>query len=380
MSSIKKRTYEYADKAGKTRNRVAFRARYRDLDGRQFEKEFPREKLARDWLNKQIAALETGTHVDPKHAKITVNAWCDMWLEGYKVNRDSTVRQAEMHLAKIKTQFGQRRLSSITPTQVKNWIAKLQKDGLSASYIYALHKRLAQLYSDAIHDSYVAKSPCSRRTSPPMGEQVQYVATTAQVWALHDAMEDRLQGTVLLGAFAGLRLAEVCGLRPQDMDFVENIVNPAVQYPAEPLKSKASKTPIPIPGQMAFELSTHVALTGVEETLFVNAWGDQLAPRTLERAFRKARDRVIADEVEAEVLAHARLSALFRFHDLRHYFASYLINSGVDIKTVQKRMRHASAKTTLDVYGHLFPDSDESTRDAVSVAFEARPKPNLRAV
>ena len=42
----------------------------------------------------------------------------------------------------------------------------------------------------------------------------------------------------------------------------------------------------------------------------------------------------------------------FRFHD-RHYYASLLISSGLDVKVVQARLRHAFAKTTLDAYGHL---------------------------
>ncbi len=62
----------------------------------------------------------------------------------------------------------------------------------------------------------------------------------------------------------------------------------------------------------------------------------------------------------------------FRFHDLRHYFASLLIAAGCDIKTVQARVRHGSAKTTLDTYGHLFPDAEESTRAAVSAALAVR--------
>ncbi len=62
----------------------------------------------------------------------------------------------------------------------------------------------------------------------------------------------------------------------------------------------------------------------------------------------------------------------FRFHDLRHYFASLLIASGTDVKVVQARLRHASAKTTLDCYGHLWPDSDDSTRSAVDAVFAAR--------
>ena len=55
----------------------------------------------------------------------------------------------------------------------------------------------------------------------------------------------------------------------------------------------------------------------------------------------------------------------FRYHALRHYFASLLIALGGDVKVVQARLRHASAKTTLDTYGHLWPGSDDSTRAAI---------------
>ena len=62
----------------------------------------------------------------------------------------------------------------------------------------------------------------------------------------------------------------------------------------------------------------------------------------------------------------------FRYHDLRHYFASLLIASGLDVKVVQTRLRHASAMTTLNTYGHMWPDADESSRAAVAVVLAAR--------
>jgi hypothetical protein len=65
------------------------------------------------------------------------------------------------------------------------------------------------------------------------------------------------------------------------------------------------------------------------------------------------------------------LPAGFRYHDLRHYFASLLIADGADVKTVQARPRHASAKTTLDTYGHIWPGRDESTRAAIDAALTA---------
>lgn len=51
--------------------------------------------------------------------------------------------------------------------------------------------------------------------------------------------------------------------------------------------------------------------------------------------------------------------------DLRHAYASALIQAGESVKVVQARMGHASAMVTLDVCGHLWPDSDDRTRAAV---------------
>lgn len=46
-----------------------------------------------------------------------------------------------------------------------------------------------------------------------------------------------------------------------------------------------------------------------------------------------------------------------RIHDLRHTFASLLINQGEKLKYVQQQLGHASITTTVDRYGHLMPDA-----------------------
>lgn len=200
----------------------------------------------------------------------------------------------------------------------------------------------------------------SRRPSPAAGKQRPYVCTTEQMWVLHDALPERLRAAVLLGAFAGLRGAEVCGLRISGVDFMRGVITPAVQYPAQPRKTDASRSALPIPQSFAIALSAHVAKWSVEGFVLLNEWGDHLAPWTLQRAIRSARKRVPG------------LPPDFRFHDLRHYLASVLIASGADVKVVQARLRHVSAKTTLDTYAHLWPDSDESTRAAIDAVMQAR--------
>ena len=160
---------------------------------------------------------------------------------------------------------------------------------------------------------------------------------------------------MLLGAFAGLRVAEVAALRVEDVDFMRGIITPAIQYPGEELTTEMSKTPIPIPHDLAVMLNANPVTWG-SSTIVVGAFGRSVAPYTIEMAFRAARETVLG------------LPDGFRIHDLRHYFASLLIAAGLDIKTVQARLRHASAKTTLDTYGHMWPDRDESSRAAVAAA------------
>lgn len=52
-------------------------------------------------------------------------------------------------------------------------------------------------------------------------------------------------------------------------------------------------------------------------------------------------------------------------HSLRHFYASLLIRHGESVKVVQPRLGHATATETLDTYSHLWPDSEDRTRDAV---------------
>ena len=52
-------------------------------------------------------------------------------------------------------------------------------------------------------------------------------------------------------------------------------------------------------------------------------------------------------------------------HALRHYYASLLIRFGESVKTVQARLGHATAAETLDTSSHIWPDSDDRTRDAI---------------
>ncbi|MBP2192143.1 hypothetical protein BJ987_005044 [Nocardia goodfellowii] len=65
----------------------------------------------------------------------------------------------------------------------------------------------------------------------------------------------------------------------------------------------------------------------------------------------------------------------FTWHDLRHFYASALIQAGASVKTVQVRLGHSDANTTLRVYTHLWPDQDSHTREAIETLFAAESEP-----
>lgn len=350
-----------SDRHGK---RGRYRVRYRlDRGARQlYSPSFERKRDAEQWLRDLVTDLQTGRYVDPKRANMTVQAWSETWLKGYGSRKKTTVRMAEVHLKIINATFGDVPLIAVKPSDVNAWVAEMQKDGRAQSYVYAVYRRFAQLMGDAVHDGIIPRSPCSRRTAPGQGQQRPYVATLEQVWQIHDLFPENLRAAVLLAAFAGLRLGECAGLRAADVDFMRGVITPAVQYPDEDLKTDYSKTPIPIPNELSLQLSKAVAL-GSGEWVVTSPIGRQSTPWQIERAMREVRPKVEG------------LPDGFRFHDFRHFYASLLIASGLDVKVVQKRLRHKNATTTLNVYAHMFPDKDEAARAAVAAAFAARAAP-----
>jgi integrase len=77
--------------------------------------------------------------------------------------------------------------------------------------------------------------------------------------------------------------------------------------------------------------------------------------------FNEAWNRAVAD---------AGLPGQPHFHDLRHTYASLLIQAGESVKVVSARLGHASAVETLETYAHLWPDSDEHTVTVLDAAYD----------
>lgn len=163
----------------------------------------------------------------------------------------------------------------------------------------------------------------------------------------------------------GLRQGECFGLTVDRVDFLRRQVRVDRQLIGAkagvpefgPPKSKAGFRTVPMPEIVATDLAEHLARYGPGPAglVFTNTRGTPLT-------------RSLCGEMWHRARAKAGLPDWATFHDLRHFYASLLIAKGCSVKAVQKRLGHQSAMETLDTYGHLWPDSDDETRQAVDGA------------
>lgn len=162
--------------------------------------------------------------------------------------------------------------------------------------------------------------------------------------------------------FAGLRAGEITALTRADVDWYAPSIAVTEQHGGDELKSETSSGTLPIPAELARMLAADAG-----ETMIVSpvsgVFGRGVTAWQLNRVWSDTRAAVDG------------LPEGFRIHDLRHYFASLLISAGLDIKVVQTRMRHASPVVTLRTYGHLWPDTDDTSRAAVAGVLSARKSP-----
>jgi integrase len=175
---------------------------------------------------------------------------------------------------------------------------------------------------------------------------------------------------VSLALATGLRRGELLGLQWGDIDLDAGTlrVERSLEETKEGLRLKSPKTKserrnIALPSgsvdmlralkvqQMEIRLALGLGKPDAETLVFSDIEGRLLKPHTISRAWRR-------------VVAAKKLPAV-TFHALRHTHASMLINAGVDILTISRRLGHSKASVTLDVYGHLIGGADEAAALAI---------------
>lgn len=363
---------------------------WRDHDGRQRSKSFDRKSDAQKHLSTVEADLLRGTYVDPRAGQVTLAEYAHEWMSKQEW-RPATQALAESHLRNhIGPGLGQRSLLAITRTDVQGFVTGLNRgeNALSPRTIDAIYRRLVSILEAAVYDRKIARSPAVKIKLPKVNKAVADSVVALDLDDVHRiaaAAPPWMTAFVWTIATAGLRPGEAAGLTLERVDFmrrelhIDRQLTTIVRDPEDtphgetrttavlaPPKTESSVRRIPIADSLVAELNRHLAACRPLEfapgatLLFTNSKGQPLRRNTLGYTWDQLRTKLdLAPEARG-------------WHSLRHTYASWLIEAGLSVKTVQARLGHASATETLEVYSHLWPDSDDDTRAAIDTRLAGR--------
>ncbi len=176
-------------------------------------------------------------------------------------------------------------------------------------------------------------------------------------------MPPRYKSLIVLGAGTGLRISEALGLTQDRVNWLRRYVTidrqlsraPRDDPVFAPVKDRKNRPRgIPLPQIVVEALVEHVRVFGTVPggLLFSNEKGLPVRHTTFSDVWQRAAGPVGIPKSEG-------------FHLLRHFYASVLIERGESVKVIQDRLGHTSAQMTLDIYGHMWPENDDTTRAAV---------------
>jgi integrase len=198
-------------------------------------------------------------------------------------------------------------------------------------------------------------------------------ATAAKI--LESLSGPELALTILIAA-TGIRISEALGLRWEDVDYENKRINLRRVYVnetlVERLKTDDSEAPVPLTDLLAVCLRAWQA-----ETVYGQPGDWVFASKKNKGRTPRSGSILTADYLRpAAIAAGVKLQPgqRFGFHNLRHGLASWLVNQGMDVKTVQGLLRHSNVTTTLGLYAHSVDASMMAAQDAMMRALKTRPR------
>lgn len=314
-------------------------------------------------------------------ARLTVSEFAQQYLK-YKSTevRATTLALMERHLrTHILPTLGPLRLAAVTPRIIADWLASLHDSGCARSSIQSYHVLAKAMFARAVELGLIPSNPFPRRVPraplPDAPPQELHYYTPEQFAAFYRAvsgpavtLRDWDYATYFAVAFyTGMRRGEIMALRWPDIDFEARLIRVRRSYAAAgsaatrvetPPKTRSSirdlSIPAPLLSALLQQLARQQAVPGFSPGCLVCGGPEHLTASSIASVLRKA-------------AAAAGLPRI-RVHDFRHSHASLLVNNGINIQEVARRLGHSNVEVTWAIYSHLYPREEEratSVLDAV---------------
>ncbi len=260
--------------------------------------------------------------------------------------------------------FGKRKLNEITRQHVKDVCFQKLKEGLSSRSVKYIATTISAIFNHAIEDNLVNYNPALKPGKfiklDSRTDKIDFL-TPDEVNLLIETARGhfpKLYPLLLTAVRTGMRQGEILGLKWEDIDFNGKFIEVKRGWDSTGKKfttPKNGKTRRVDMSDMLIEtlrgwrkIQSEIELKGGMrfDLVFPSDAGTPIDYCNLNKIYKKC-------------LKKAELRNI-RFHDLRHTYASLLINLGESLAYIRDQLGHYSIQITVDTYGHLIPGSNRA--------------------
>lgn len=317
--------------------------------------------------------------ISVKNNNITLDQWFKIWLETYKEDdiRVSTRYQyKQVYQSKISPTLGTIKLGDMKQLDIKRLLSKTKKDGFSFSVCNKMRIILVDMYNKAIDNDLVIKNPAKGLTLKRDDK------TEPKVLSLEEQKDffNCCSGTFYDNAYivhvnTGLRPGELFGLKVEDIDWENNVIHvrrtlsyqkfeelgdTKKEFHLGDPKTDTSIRDIPINKRCSEALKKQIVQKKIisqktskdvqaeyKDFLFTTKFNTPLNAQIYTDSIKKIVDEINLTKYPIEYMEY------FSGHTFRHTFATRCFEAGIQPKTVQKYLGHASLDMTMNLYTHV---------------------------
>jgi integrase len=377
-----------------------WRASYRDPSSRQVSKTFKTKREAATFLAQVSTATSAGTYVSPHAGRVLFGDHARHWMATWNTQATTTARDGSIMRNHVLAKWESWPLAKIDHLAVQGWITDLG-DRLSPATLVQCRRMMSGVMRSAVRNRLIVANPCDEIRIPARRRQDtddQIIDRAVFRSSLLPVVPHRYRALVGLGGGAGLRWGEGVGLCHDALDLdaatlrvVRTVIEVSGRTAFKPFpKTGAGRRSVPLPAWLVTLLREHVETypRGEAGLIFANrVGGAHLRTLFRSRVWRPALVRagflgtvepdgpkyrgtwtdaagvsgseLFASEAAAVNHVARHQAGGLRFHDLRHSYATWLVDDGVPVNMVQRVLGHERSSTTLDLYTRR---TDDPTR------------------
>ncbi len=297
--------------------------------------------------------------------KLTFTHACELYMQNARLHyAGNTLDKYEHYVKDYFNVFESYYFSDIRIDLINKWKIQMLEQEKSPSVINDCLKLLKAIGNYLCTNEYVFRNPFENAQKISIPAKEIKVFNLRQVTRmLRRAERDypRLYPLLYTALFTGMRQGELLGLKWSDINFEKRVLYVRRQFTngklSDTLKTTGSRRTIDLEaGLINCLLEYKKTVNPKHELVFCTNLGTPLLKENIRRRWYYP-------------LLESFKWRGYRFHDLRHTYASMMLSHGISYLYVSKQMGHSKPTTTLDIYAHFIPDINDHSVDLIGDKF-----------